>query len=200
MYEGVEAELQRILKLVDLCPEPLRPKAFEILLQGFVSSLAVPPRPKTAEQPRSPVAPEPRAGWSASIPAEVLPRLTSMAKRRSVSPEKIATLFDFSSDPFAFAPLHVPGDSNRERTRKVALLVAVRSFLATGRWVADWAEIKAMCTHQNCYDLPNFAKTLKEGKGEIFKSVTGGTSVELSASGTDSAEKLLAELVAEDAS
>jgi transposase InsO family protein len=39
MYEGAEAELQRILRLVEQCPEPLRPKAFEILLQGFVSGL-----------------------------------------------------------------------------------------------------------------------------------------------------------------
>jgi hypothetical protein len=202
MYEGAEQELQRILKLVDLCPEPLKPKAFEILLQGFVNTHA----PRAAPASATPVttrlpAPPPAVGvdWSASVPTDVLPRLQAMAKRRSMAPEKLASLFDFSADPFSFAPLHVPGDSQKERTRRVALLVAARSFLATGRWVADWAEIKAMSTHQNCYNLPNFAATMKEGKGDIFKSVNSGTSVDLSASGTDAAEKLLVELAAPDA-
>lgn len=202
MYEGAEQELQRILKLVDLCPEPLRPKAFEILLQGFVNAHASrsAPAAPTPAAPKLPATP-PAAGsdWSAAVPTDVLPRLQAMAKRRSVAPEKLASLFDFSGDPFSFAPLHVPGDSQKERTRRVALLVAARSFLATGRWVTDWAEIKAMSTHQNCYNLPNFAATLKEGKGDIFKSVNIGTSVDLSASGTDAAERLLAELAAPDA-
>jgi len=122
-----------------------------------------------------------------------------MAKRRSVAPERLAALLDFSGDPFSFGPFHVPGESQKERTRRVTLLVAARSFLATGRWVADWAEIKAMCTHQNCYNQPNFSATLKEGKGDIFKSVNGGASVDLSANGTDAAERLLAGLATLDA-
>ncbi len=202
MYEGAEQGIQKILKLVDLCPEPLRAKAFEILLQGFVNSRTPrspsgTPTPATPSLPATP--PAPGADWTAAVPTDVLPRLQAMAKRRGIRPQDLASLFDFSADPFSFAPLHVRGDSQKERTRKVALLVGARSFLATGRWVADWTEIKAMCTHQNCYNGPNFAATLKEGKGDIFKSVTSGTSVDLSAPGTDAAEKLLSELAPPDA-
>ncbi len=59
-----------------------------------------------------------------------------MAKRKSIEAEKLTALFDFSSDPFTFAPLHVEGKGTNDRARKVALLVACRGFLSTGRWVA----------------------------------------------------------------
>jgi hypothetical protein len=91
-----------------------------------------------------------------------------------VSPEALASLFDFSSDPFTFAPLNVEGAGVSDRSKKVALLVSARSFLATGKWQGDWAEIKAMCVHQNCYDVANFAKVLRNAKGDIFKSVEAG--------------------------
>jgi len=49
-----------------------------------------------------------------------------------------------------------------------------------------------MCVHQNCYDVNNFAGVLKKAKGDIFKSVSPGNSVELSGAGTEQAEQLLA--------
>jgi hypothetical protein len=201
VYEDGEEQIKHIVHLLDACPEPLRPKAFEILLQGYVDSIVVPSLPQGATSTLAALQPAPPAGAAnmhgdamASVPAEVLPRLRAMAKRRSVSEEKLAGLFDFSLDPFSFAPLHVTGANKGERTRRVALMVAGRSFLATGKWTADWAEIKAMCTHQNCYDQANFASTLKASKGSIFKSVEVQGSVELSSAGTDEAEKLMASL------
>jgi hypothetical protein len=115
-----------------------------------------------------------------------------MAKRRGVSPDTLASLFDFSSDPLAFAPLNVEGTGVSDRSKKVALLVSARSFLTTGKWQGDWAEIKAMCVHHNCYDVNNFAAVLKKAKGDIFKSVEAGKQVELSGAGTEQAEQLLA--------
>lgn len=203
MYESAEEELQRILKLVDVCPEALRPKAFEILLQGYVESLkpvAAPQSPPTHGAPALSSVGTGAQDWNTSIPAEVLPRLKAMAKRRNIAAEQLAAVFDFSADPFTFAPLHVEGKSKNDRAKKVALLVAGRNFLATGRWVADWAEIKAMCIHQNCYDRPNFATALKKAKGDVFKTVDVGNSIELSAAGTDQAELLFAELTGTNAS
>jgi hypothetical protein len=201
MYENAEIELKRILELAELCPEPLRAKAFEILLQGYVATLSAPPHPESARA-RGPEVGKPATSseWSRTVPPEVLPRMISMAKRRGVPPESLAALFDFTAEPYTYAPVNVTGESKKDRTRKVALLVAARSFLGTGRWLADWAEIKAMSTHQNCYDGANFAAALKEGMGGVFKSVDSGVSVELSANGTDAAEKLLAELAQADAS
>lgn len=201
MYEKSDAELDRILNLVEKCPEALRAKAFEILLEGYVKTLL--PQPATSHPSAAGGAPPPPPGAGAplgrdsldqAIPAEVQARLQAIAKRRNTSAKKLADIFDFSTDPFGFAPIHVPGDKNADRTRKVALLVATRSFLASARWVADWSEIKAMCTHQACYDLPNFSKVLTNAQGSLFKKVNRGVSVELSAEGITEAENLLATL------
>jgi hypothetical protein len=198
MYENSDGEIRRIIRLVESCPEQLRAKAFEILLQAYVNSLLAGKEPSKSEDVSNRTQDRAEAAggdeWATSVPADTLPRLTAMAKRRNVAAKGLAELFDFSADPFTFSPLHVPGKNKRERTLKVALLVGARTFLATGRWVADWAEIKAMCTHQNCYDLPNFAATMKGAKGGPFKSVTVGTGVDLSATGTNEAEQLLAAL------
>jgi hypothetical protein len=195
MYEKAEEELKRILTLIELCPEPLRADAFKILLEGYVqASMPLPARVPAA----GPGKPEPTKPdhLSPTIPPDVQTRLSSMAKRRNLTTDQMAGLFDFTTDPFTFSPLNVTGDNNADRTKKVALLVAARSFLATGKWLADWAEIKAMCSHQNCYDVANFATLLKKTKGKQSKSVTVGTSLELSATGTDEAELLLAQLAA----
>ncbi|SRR6266571_1295478 len=201
MYENVEDELQRIVKLAEGLPELFRLKGFEILLQGYVSTLApsAPPAPAHEKQLATSEQQGASQSWKTGIPPDVLAKLTAMAKRRGVAAEQLAGLFDFSVEPFAFAPIHVSGGAIKERMRRVALLVAARSFLATGRWLADWAEIKAMCTHQNAYDQANFASTLKAAKGDIFKSVEVGTSVELSATGTEQAEQLLASIAKPDA-
>jgi hypothetical protein len=203
MYEHAEPEVDRILRLAERVPEDLRAKAFEILLQGYVSSLlgpAVAQRSAAGTPARQPPpAPPPADAWDLAIPTEVKARIQAMAKRRNAEAQQLAALFDFSADPFTFVPLHVPGKGNADRTRKVALLVAARSFLATGKWAADWAEIKAMATHQNCYDLPNFSKVLTGAQGSLFKSAKVGTGVELSAQGTDQAESLLTKLAAGDA-
>lgn len=202
MYEDAASEIKKILKLVEACPETLQAKAFEVLLNGYVQSLSPGPRQmslgggKGDQKLHMPAVNAPPSG----IPQEVLPRLQAMAKRRNVDLDCLAGLFDFSSDPVAFAPVHIEGSKTLERMRKVALAVAARTFILTGKWTADWTEIKAMCTHQNCYDQPNFASTLKKEKGEIFKSVEVGKSIELSASGTDQAELLLASLVEINAS
>ena len=197
MYENSDVDLTRIVALAESCPEPYRQRAFAILLQGYVASLVprqVQPGKEAKSNPQSSAAAHGPAALDSSIPPEVQTRLKAMAKRRNVAPEALAAVFDFSSDPFTFAPVNVEGVGMSDRSKKVALLVSARSFLATGKWQGDWAEIKAMCVHQNCYDVDNFAGNLKKGKGGVFKSVEPGKSVELAASGTDQAEQLLAAL------
>ena len=112
MYEDFAQELERVLKLVESCPELLREKAFEILLQGYVNTVAPGPRPRLPIPPEPlRAAPPPDPTWREGVPEEVVPRLQAMAQRLSVQTEKLAGLFDFSSDPFSYAPLNVAGKS-----------------------------------------------------------------------------------------
>ena len=201
MYEKIDGELKRIVQLAESCPEPLQEKAFQILLQGYVASI-LPGAPSASKMPRNegqppPPPPPPGLGddsWKEGIPEDVLPRFQTMASRMKVKPNQLADVFDFSTDPFTFAAVHIEGKSNRERLYRVAMLVAARSYLATGRWSADWAEIKAMCTHQSCYDVNNFAGNLAKAEGDWFKKVNSGENVQTSAKGQKEAERLVKEL------
>jgi hypothetical protein len=197
MYEDGAKQLEAILALVKQCPEPLQEKCFTILLEGYVNSeqgrVVAPPPPAT---------PAPASGvetvTAASLPQEVRGRIAALAKRLNVDPVKVEDQFDFTADPFVYHPMEAPGDNNADRTRNVTLLVAVRTYLATGSWTADWSEVKARCIDLNCYDGPNHATFLKRAKGTLFKTVEVGKTIELSGPGRTAAEKAFADLIAKE--
>src|SRR5205809_1056030 len=106
MYEQAEEELKKILALVELCPEPLRADAFKILLEGYVRA-SMPTAPAKTPQPDNTKAPpKPGEHLSAAIPPDVQARLGALAKRRNLSAEQLSGVFDFTTDPFTFAPLN----------------------------------------------------------------------------------------------
>ena len=196
MYEDGAKQLEAILALVKQCPEPLQEKCFTILLQGYVDSeqSRVVPQPSgTASLALSADSPVPTA---TNLPPDVRNRIAALAKRLNVEPAQVEDQFDFTADPFVYHPMEAPGDNNADRTRNVTLLVAVRTYLATGSWSADWSEVKARCIDLNCYDGPNHATFLKRGKGTLFKTVEVGKTIELSGPGRTAAEQAFARLIA----
>ena len=204
MYRDAEPVLERILALVDKCPEPLKEKAFEIMLTGYVDSLARPVSTSVVlDKPAPPSAPDTdadkRNAGESVIPAALVARFRSTARRLEIPLERLEALFDFATEPFTFHALHVPGDRLADKARSVALLVAAKSYLTSGNWTADWKEVKAQCVDQNCYDSANHASTIKKGQGGIFKSVDVGKSIELSSTGQTEAQNLIKKLATADA-
>ncbi len=191
------SKLEVILELVKKCPEPLQEKCFAILLQGYVDAerfhLVTPPTagvapvPAAAEQ--APAQPE------SGLPQAVRGRFAALAKRLGVEQEQVEQLFDFTSDPFGYSPFDAPGANNADKTRNVALLVAARTYLATGSWTADWSEVKALSIDLSCYDAANHAAYLRKGEGKYFRAVEVGKTIELSGSGRQAAEQLLKDLI-----
>ncbi len=194
MYEDGAKQLEVILELVNKCPESLREKCFAILLQGYVDAerfhLVTPPAAAPASGTAAPAPTQPEGG----VPQAVRSRFAALAKRLTVAPEQVEQLFDFTVDPFGYSPLDVPGANNADKTRNVALLVAARTYLATGSWTADWSEVKALCIDHNCYDAPNHASYLRRGAG-LFRAIEVGRAIELSGSGRQAAEQLLKDLI-----
>jgi hypothetical protein len=195
MYEDGAKELEAILALVKQCPEPLQEKCFTILLEGYVNSeqgrVVTPPATTSA-------GPSPEPVSATTLPQEVRVRIAALAKRLNVESSEIEDQFDFTADPFVYHPMEAPGANNADRTRNVTLLVAVRTWLATGSWTADWSEVKARCVDLNCYDGPNHATFLKRGKGTLFKAVEVGKTIELSGPGRTEAERAFADLIAKE--
>ena len=193
MYKNGEAVIARILELVAKCPKELQELCFEQLLSGYVQQEVGTIRshndgPAGQGDQKSSLPPVP---LETAIPTLVLPRFKTTAKRLSVGLETLEALFDFNLDPFGLHAVTLPGKNNAEKSRKAALLAATRSYLASGSWVADWAEVKVLCVDQNCYDSVNHASNMKKGIGSLFKKVDPSKSIELSADGIKEAEKLL---------
>lgn len=194
MFEDAEEHIQRIVKLVDQCPEPFKAKCFELLLQAYVDASAKPPAPPPSPPP--PLRPEGRERGEGSfaeskLPADVLSRFRAAARRLGVSDSQLEGLFDFTKDPFVLYAYQIPGSNKADQTRNVALLLAAKTYLTTGSWQADWKEIKAECVNQNCYDGGNHVTNLKKGEQTFFKTVESNKNVELNSSGVKAAEVLL---------
>jgi hypothetical protein len=197
MYENGSNELDRILGLVEKCPKDLQAKCFELLLSGYVQAQIASLQPRSASGQEKTLKND--SGSSSEqtlshVPATVLPRFKTFAKRVSIPLEKLEALFDFSVDPFVFNAISVPGEKKADKTRRAALLVAGRSYFANGSWTADWAEVKAFAVDQNCYDTSNHATFLKQGAGSLFKAVESGKAIELASEGIKEAEKLIKQI------
>jgi hypothetical protein len=196
MYEDAEAQIERILKLVEKCPQQLQEKCFEVLLGGYAKSqFAAGQTRKTELSPRREEAAPARSEAAAEteIPEQIRGRFNTMAKRIGVEPDKLASLFDFSTDPFTYHALQVPGGSKAEKTRNVALLVSAKNYLTTGQWSGDWKEFRAMSVDQNCYDRTNITTHMKH---EHIKAASPDGGISLSPAGQKAAEKLLKNLAA----
>jgi hypothetical protein len=201
MFQDGEKQIERILQLTEKCPEPLKAKCFEILLKAYADTESGAGSAPPKHQSRVDGAHEPAKAASdgVSIPAQAAPRFKHMAKRLQVDLETLASLFDFTSDPFTFAPYAISGEGKADRTRNVALFVATKAYLSgTTTWAADWKEVRAECLNQGCYDSSNHAQFLKAGAA-LFVSVDAGKNLELSGAGQTAAQEFLKRLATGDA-
>jgi len=201
MYDDAEKHIDRILELVKKCPATLQEKCFEVLLSGYVEQSTFARSKRTSDDTEATVSSQATKSSTAGdaavgVPQEIKARFNSTAKRIGVTPELLAALFDFSTDPFTYHALEVPGTGKAEKTRNVALLIAARNYLVTGQWTGDWKEFRAMCVDQNCYDRTNNPQIMKH---QYFKSASAETGVALSGGGQKAAEALLATLAKPEA-
>lgn len=197
VFKDAEKQLESILKVVEKCPEPLKVKCFEILLTAYAEAASREAGARSVTPvAHTPPPPPPPPGGATQIPQSLQQRFGIMAKRIGVPVQNLERLFDFSAEPFTFHAFQLPGDKGAKKSRNVVLLVAAKSYLATGVWSADWAEVKAECTNHSCYDQDNHAANLKKGEGdEWFKAVNAGKPIELKPAGVTKAEELLKSLV-----
>ncbi len=192
MYDNAEEVLNSILTIVDKCPDPFKEKCFEVLLKGYVDAQLGASAPAKSNQTQPQRRGDPELP-STLVPATILPRLQTAAKRLGLSVTELESLFDFTKDPFGFHAIAVPGENKADTARKVAMAIAFKTYLSTGSWIADWKEVQAMSVDQNCYDRKNHAYFLRSG-GNFFKSVEAGRNLELTSDGIKEAEKLIGAL------
>jgi len=197
MFDDAKPELEKILALVNLCPEKLQEKCFELLLSAYLDSKV--PKPQPSFTPVSPHATSTQGtdsshgnnGDTNAVPEAIRTRFNSLVARTKVSPAKAAELFDFNVDPFIYHGVSVPGSSNREKMRNVALLLALKSYLTSASWDADWKEFRATCIDHSCWDQGNVVTAMKY---EWFKKASSADGITLSPSGRTAADAIFAKL------
>jgi hypothetical protein len=195
LYPDAEKYIDEILQIVEKCPESYKQKCFEVLLQGYVDyqlrmtigEEGVPGTEKAVRQVED-------SAKETQIPTEILQRFKTFAKRLDVGLEKLERLFDFTTDPFIYQPFNPPGTNAAEKVRSIALILAAKSYLATGNWNADWKEVKSLCVDHNCYSANNHLTNLQKGKGNIFKNVELGGPIILAPDGIKQAEAIIKSL------
>lgn len=195
MFNEAEPHIQKIVALTQQCPERFQERCFELLLEAYLASLktpatptAPPSGPATATESRPP---------AIAIPDAIRGRFLNLAKRVKASEVKAAELFDFSVDPFTYHAFDLPGTTKGERMRNVALLLAVKSYLSTGTFGADWKEFRAACVDHGCWDQGNATKYMNN---EWFKVASSSENISLSPSGTKAAEALFSRMAGGDES
>lgn len=194
MFSNAKPQIEMILDLVKLCPEKLQEKCFDILLTSYVGSLnkdtaaQKQAKQQESEQQVEKDSKKDPVGTS-QIPDAIRTRLVSMASRIKVTPEQIANLFDFNTDPFSYHAFAVQGTTKVEKTKNIALLLSAKSYLSGAGWTADWKEFRANCADQNCYDKANNPTTMKHN---WFKTASPAEGIALSSAGITAAEAALA--------
>jgi hypothetical protein len=189
VFENAEPEIQRIVALTQGCPERFRDKCFELLLGAYITSVSAPPPPTPSVRRQEDPAPPPNGTTLTPVPEAIRARFLNLVKRLKVSESKAAELFDFTVDPFTYHALDLPGTSKAERTRNVALLLAMKSYLTSGVWSADWKEFRADCINHGCWDKGNAGTYMNH---EWFKSASGSDNITLSPTGIKAADGLFA--------
>lgn len=196
MFDDAQPQLERILALVQLCPEKLQEKCFELLLGAYLESkvpkqsVVMPASPQKAQEQGN----DTSSGSSRNtnvVPEVIRTRFNSLVARTKVSPAKATELFDFNVDPFTFHAVSIPGNSNREKMRNVALLLSLKSYLTSASWTADWKEFRATCLDHSCWDQNNVVSAMKY---ELFKTASAAENINLSPPGIKAADALFANL------
>jgi hypothetical protein len=196
MFDDAQPQLEKILSLVQLCPEKLQEKCFEMLLDAYLGSKVAKPIASSDSNPQAPSAPDAMANPSGAgngnaIPEAIRTRFSSLVARTKVSTANAAALFDFNVDPFTFHALSVPGGSNREKMRSIALLLALKGYLTSTSWMADWKEFRAACLDHSCWDQNNVVTAMRH---EWFKTSSAAENINLSPSGVKAADAIFAKL------
>jgi hypothetical protein len=190
MLDKLKADFDAILELVNKAPAPLQETAFKMILeQWFSSNIA----PKPAPQPPAPPAP-PGAGTPPApgvVPDAVKPFLTANA----ITAEILEKVFHPIGPGAQLLASSIPGNGKANQLVSLSLLLCVKEALESGSFKCTLKELRELAVHYDCYDSPNFSKTLKANKN-YYNPRDKGADLELSGPGRKRAGEIIKNIAA----
>lgn len=190
MLDKLKADFDAIIELVNKAPAPLQETAFKMILeQWFSSNIA----PKPAPQPPVPSAPlgagsPPAAGV---VPDAVKPFLTANA----ITTELLEKVFHPIGPGAQLLASSIPGNGKANKLVSLSLLLCVKEALESGSFKCTLKELRELAVHYDCYDSPNFSKTLKASKN-YYNPREKGADLELSGPGRKKAGEIIKSIAA----
>jgi hypothetical protein len=190
MLEKLKADFDAIVELVNKTPAPLQEAAFRLILEHwFVENSA--PRTAAATTPAAPAGAGSGAHSPSGVPDAVKPFLTANA----ITTEILEKVFHPAGPGAQLLAADMPGNSKASKLVSLSLLLAVKQALESGSFSCTLKDLREMAVHYDCYDSPNFAKTLKVSKN-YYKPREKGADLDLSGPGLKKAGELIKSLAA----
>src|SRR5262249_28414142 len=156
MLDKLKADFDGIIELVNKTPAPLQELALKMILeQWFIANTA--PKPITP-----PPAPSGSGGPAtlSSVPDAVKPFLTANA----ITTDILEKVFHPAGPGAQLLASSIPGSGKASKLVALSLLLCIKQALEIGSFICTLKELRELAAHYDCYDPPNFSKTLKANK------------------------------------
>ncbi len=178
MYQQLKSEIKEIIEIVNQCPETLKEKCFELLLENFLSSNSIKNKTRNdsiVDQSNTPLAANAvEVAYAKEIPLksgsteEITPKDFHVKIQRFLSSNNIdiAVINQlYYKESGKLMPLYEALKSTKmaECQIRLALLTAFENSFenGNGEMVFNGETIRQRCQDMKCYDGPNFAKNFK---------------------------------------
>jgi hypothetical protein len=190
MLDKLKADFDGIIELVKKAPAPLQETAFKMILEQWFSANTAPkpvPPPPTPTAPPGPSTPAAPGG----IPDAVKPFLTANA----ITTDILERVFHPTGPGAQLLASSIPGNGKANKLVSLSLLLCVKQALESGSFTCTLKELRELAVHYDCYDSPNFSKTLKANKN-YYNPREKGADLELSGPGRKKAGEIIKSIAA----
>ena len=189
MLDKLKADFNRIIELVNKTPAPLQETAFKMILEQWFNENTA-PKPVPPPPPPAPLGPGAPAA-PGGVPDAVKPFLTANA----ITTEILEKVFHPTGPGAQLLASSIPGSGKANKLVSLSLLLCVKEALESGSFTCTLKELRELAVHYDCYDSPNFSKTLKANKN-YYNPREKGADLELSGPGRKKAGEIIKSIAA----
>lgn len=190
MLDKLKTDFDAILELVQKAPAALQETAFKMILeQWFNANLA--PKVVTPAPSTSAGGVGAHASAVVGVPDAVKPFLTA----NGITTEILEKVFHPTGPGAQLLASTIPGNGKASKLVSLSLLLCVKQALESGNFACTLKELRELAVHYDCYDSPNFAKTLKQYKN-YYNPRDKGADLELSGPGRKRAGEIVKSIAA----
>jgi hypothetical protein len=189
MLKKLKADFDGIIELVNKTPTPLQETAFKMILEQWFNANTVP------KAVLLPPAPAPLGTGAPAAPGGVPDAVKPFLTANAITTEILEKVFHPTGPGAQLLASSIPGNSKASKLVNLSLLLCVKQALETGSFTCTLKELRELAVHYDCYDSPNFSKTLKASKN-YYNPREKGADLELSGPGRKRAGETIKSIAA----